>query len=92
MQRLPRYVLLLRELQKNTPKTHSDHALLGVAIENIVDTATHVNRHMHQKENGLKILEIQNSFSPPITLLEPGREFVMEGDLKKMNRSGNNIM
>ena len=29
VQRLPRYVLLLREMQKHTPKEHSDHALLG---------------------------------------------------------------
>jgi len=43
---------------------------------------------MHDQENGLKILEIQNSFSPAVTLLEAGRKFIMQDDLKKQNRSG----
>lgn len=36
VQRLPRYVLLLREMQKHTPKTHTDHKLLGqVCFKNL---------------------------------------------------------
>ena len=46
---------------------------------------------MRGHENNAKVLEIQTSlwaaFDVP-TLLEPGRSFVMEGDLFKLRRSG----
>ena len=36
VQRLPRYVLLLREMQKHTPVNHTDHALLAKVGSNFV--------------------------------------------------------
>ena len=45
----------------------------------------HINEHVRQHENFQKMLSIQNSFdSSAPNILEPGREFIKEGHLKKV--------
>lgn len=41
---VPRYILLLDTLQKNTPSDHPDHPLLGQAIEELKRVAAFINK------------------------------------------------
>lgn len=53
--------------------------------------ASHVNEALGKHENNLKVLEIQSSLwkvrGVP-ALLNPGRRFVLEGDMYKIRRNG----
>ena len=43
VQRLPKYVLLLRELKKNTPSDHADYVHVVNAIEKFDEVCSHNN-------------------------------------------------
>ncbi|KAL3841556.1 hypothetical protein ACJMK2_019680, partial [Sinanodonta woodiana] len=89
IQRIPRYKLLLEDLLQNTSPEHHDYQQLKEATRQISEIATHINEHVRQHENFQKMLSIQNSFdSSAPRILEPGREFVKEGMLKKISRRG----
>ncbi|CAL1543406.1 unnamed protein product [Lymnaea stagnalis] len=89
VQRIPRYKMLLEELLKNTPNQHHDYISLSEAAEKIAEIASHINEHIRQNENFMKMLAIQRSFdSSAPKLLAPGRQFIKEGPLKKVSRKG----
>jgi len=44
IQRVPRYLLLLRELKKSTEEGHRDHVLLDEAMESVAAVATLINK------------------------------------------------
>lgn len=55
------------------------------AAERMADIAMHINEHIRQNENFMKMLAIQRSFdSSAPKLLAPGRIFIKEGPLKKV--------
>ncbi|GBG34879.1 Rho guanine nucleotide exchange factor, putative [Hondaea fermentalgiana] len=94
IQRLPRYVLLLKELRKRTPDAHPDALLLESALADIHVVADHVNERLRSHEENAKVLEIQSMLwtarpgGVPLTLLEPGRSFVREGKALKIRATG----
>jgi hypothetical protein len=94
IQRLPRYVLLLKELRKRTPDGHPDARLLEGALADVQVVADHVNETLRRHEDNAKILEIQSALwttklgGVPVTLLEPGRLFIREGTLFKVRSIG----
>ena len=51
IQRVPRYVLLLKEVLKYTPETHHDHEELSTALALIKDVASHINEKIREREN-----------------------------------------
>ena len=56
------------------------------AAKQIGDIAIHINEDVRRHENFQKMLSIQNSFdSSAPNILEPGREFIKEGPLKKVS-------
>lgn len=61
IQRIVRYILLLKEVIKYTPSTHPDYQMLQNAKENIKRVADHVNESKMAVENKRKILSIQDS-------------------------------
>ena len=77
IQRIPRYELLLRELVKREP----GDALLQQLFEDIQSVATHVNDSIRERENRAYVMEIQNSFRPPLALVAAHRLFMREGVL-----------
>mmetsp|Transcript_10080 Transcript_10080/g.17729 ORF Transcript_10080/g.17729 Transcript_10080/m.17729 type:complete len:464 (+) Transcript_10080:82-1473(+) len=94
IQRLPRYVLLLKELRKRTPDDHADASKLEAALVDIRVVADQVNETLHQNEDTAKILAIQSSLwstrpgGVPVTLFAPGRHFIREGKLNKVRSIG----
>lgn len=62
VQRLPRYVLLLADLLKNTPEGHADRAHLQSSLDGMRRVASEIEADMAAQENRLKCLAIQVLF------------------------------
>lgn len=62
IQRIPRYLLLLKELDKRTNNDHPDKLLIQEAILKIDDTATQINKAMKDDEDRIKIHELEMQF------------------------------
>lgn len=50
-QRIPRYVLLLRDLLKHTPKKHPDYADISKSLAEFQEVAGHVNESMRRADD-----------------------------------------
>jgi len=88
VQRIPRYVLLIMDLIKNTELDHHDYASLTEALSKMKTVADHIEESIIAAENSQKCLAIHNSFLilKDVKILEPGRRFIHEGVLIKQCR------
>ena len=89
VQRLPRYKLLLQELIKRTPAAHPDMMKLEAALAQISAVAMQVNDSMREKEQMLRVLELEAHMLPRQDLVMPGRRLIRQGVLRKVQRGGN---
>jgi hypothetical protein len=92
IQRIPRYLLLVQEMLKNTSDEHPDKGLLQRAYEKIKVVAQQTNARMSASEMEAKVLEIQNNLwtatgSVP-ELIAPGRILIKEGAVAKVRHAG----
>jgi len=88
VQRIPRYVLLLMDLIRNTEPDHPDYTSLTDALRKMKTVADHIEESMVAAENSQKCLAIHNSFLllKDVKIIEPGRRFIQEGTLIKQCR------
>eukprot|EP00475_Leptophrys_vorax_P002916 TRINITY_DN1165_c0_g1_i3.p1 TRINITY_DN1165_c0_g1~~TRINITY_DN1165_c0_g1_i3.p1 ORF type:complete len:907 (-),score=264.81 TRINITY_DN1165_c0_g1_i3:479-3130(-) len=86
--RLPIYVKLVKELINVTPEDHVDRQTLQAALEKFAETGSFITEAIRLDDNQEKIRELENKFTTPLTLAQAGREFVREGELEKVNRTG----
>eukprot|EP01103_Thecamoeba_quadrilineata_P018868 TRINITY_DN7422_c0_g1_i1.p1 TRINITY_DN7422_c0_g1~~TRINITY_DN7422_c0_g1_i1.p1 ORF type:complete len:545 (-),score=73.96 TRINITY_DN7422_c0_g1_i1:77-1711(-) len=84
IQRLPRYILLLKNLQFNTPREHPDFIKLTESVQKFQQVTDHVNESIKKAENTMKIMELQDRFKPKRNLMAPSRKFIREGTLHKI--------
>lgn len=83
VQRIPRYVLLLKELLKYTPETHPEHEPLVKALKRMSEVASFVNQRKREYENISKLYEVQNRvFGCDFPFMIPTRRLLKEGQLK----------
>jgi len=56
------------------------------AVRQVSDVANHINEHIKQQDNFMRMLAIQKSLACPVgpRILVPGRVFIKEGQLKKV--------
>ena len=89
VQRIPRYKLLLEDVIRNTPETHPDKPSLRDALSQIESVAWHINEQLREHENGVRMLDIQQSLAGRFpSIMAPGRRLVRQGCLMKVPRSG----
>ena len=91
VQRIPRYKMLLEELNKRTDETWFDKENLEIACKTVGDAAADNNEKIRQRENKMKILDIQMHFEgsrKPELFNNPRRSFIREGPLVKLCRRG----
>ncbi len=92
VQRIPRYRLLLEQIEKNTPKNHADYTLIERALNEIKIVASLVNQKLGDQAANAKILEIQKSLWTTLKampeLLQPSRVFIREGPVEKVKSNG----
>lgn len=62
VQRIPRYVLLIKEMQKHTPQTHPDSALLSQAYECIEGVARSINEAIKATEQQAELTRLEARF------------------------------
>lgn len=62
VQRIPRYLLLINDLLKNTPESHTDHPNLVQALKKISAVASYVNDRQVIYEGIHKVLELNKRF------------------------------
>ncbi|KAL6059603.1 Calponin domain containing protein [Balamuthia mandrillaris] len=86
IQRIPRYLLLLKELAKHTEPDHADYQPLQEALAKIQDVAEYIEQRAKEAENSNRMLSIQNRLIGKQYLLEPTRQFLREGRLKASNK------
>ncbi|ESO07690.1 hypothetical protein HELRODRAFT_191013 [Helobdella robusta] len=92
VQRIPRwYKLLLEELLSCTPLDHDDYWPIKNAVVEVQHVASHINEHIRQQDNFMKMLAIQKCFnaSNAPRIFVPGRMFIKEGPLRKVSQHGN---
>ena len=59
VQRIPRYLLFIRDLLKHTDKEHPDHKLLSNALEKVHTVAVAVDEGISRAERLNKVLSVQ---------------------------------
>lgn len=86
IQRLPRYVLLLQDLLKNTPPDHIDYEQLDSACTQMKEVTDHVNKGKREAEGLSEIFNIQERLEGRNVenLLEPGRKLVWQGAIAEL--------
>ena len=89
VQRMPRYLLLLKELFKYTPNNHPDYEGLEKTLEYLTETLTALNeskRHTESTNTSHKILTIDKSMLYEMDdfegIVHPQRKYLFEGVLK----------
>jgi len=60
MQRICKYPLLLKELQKATPQTHADYENVSKAMAEMTQVVQTINLNAKEAENLRKLSEIEN--------------------------------
>eukprot|EP00051_Salpingoeca_urceolata_P014519 m.184952 g.184952 ORF g.184952 m.184952 type:complete len:824 (-) comp18108_c0_seq7:220-2691(-) len=76
IQRIPRYVMLLRDLLKRTAPDHPDHAGLESALDEMGKLATHINEAKKCSEKSVMMIMIQRMVKYCPTLITPTRKFL----------------
>ncbi|KAH0786563.1 Kelch motif family protein [Histomonas meleagridis] len=77
VQRMPRYILFLRELLKATPPSHPDFAMLASAASKLEEVTGQIDQASTAAENNAKLLTIQNSLRDHFSVIHPSRIFKM---------------
>ena len=86
VQRLPRYILLLKELLKkleilNRPSHLDSITMLQSAMKKLEDSANNVNESIRSRENGELLAKIQEEVGDAFCIFSPGRIFVRRDQL-----------
>lgn len=63
VQRLPRYEMLLRDILRNTWKSHPDYASLTAALRAVTEVTTFLNESKRSVENANRMAQLQNKLS-----------------------------
>jgi hypothetical protein len=91
IQRIPRYKMLLERIVKKSPTEDPDLPHLEKALALITGVADHVNLSLRRQEEQLKLLQLQNCFFPPITLVQPGRRLLRRAELGKIAEKNSTV-
>eukprot|EP00742_Colponemidia_sp_Colp-10_P008011 GILJ01008643.1.p1 GENE.GILJ01008643.1~~GILJ01008643.1.p1 ORF type:complete len:1062 (+),score=158.21 GILJ01008643.1:87-3272(+) len=91
VQRIPRYMLLIRELLNHTNKEHVDYPRLQKALEMVIKISDKVNQSMKLDEKSNKMAELSRYFGSHVKILEPHRVFVGEGPVALLNTEGSTL-
>ena len=88
VQQIPRYVMLLKELLKNTPNGHPDKDDISQAIVQCEAVATHCNQSITKRKRFMETLEVNERFAGQKLKDSNTRLILKEGELDKVNRRG----
>ena len=80
VQRLPRYVLLMIELKKNTFISHPDYIYIEKALKTFAELNNSVNKNMEEYLKTVKLFDLEKKYGRFFTheLIDPKRKFLLE--------------
>ncbi|KAJ5071762.1 faciogenital dysplasia protein [Anaeramoeba ignava] len=81
VQRIPRYVLLVEGIVKNTDPKNPDYELFSKVHKEIQGIATEVNKKKEEYENMEKLIEIRDLIRDFDVMTKTGRKFILQGPL-----------
>lgn len=83
VQRIPRYVMLLKELLKHTPNDHPDYADLVSARFKIEQITQALDAKKQQAENMAKLMALSDCITKKgnVRVAEPYRRYIREGNI-----------
>ena len=84
IQRVPRYILLLSDLLRNTPEDHPDRELIDRAIKEMQRVADELNKNVHHSQFKSKFSEIAQKGAKG--LVQKGRIMLFEGTARCENK------
>lgn len=88
LERVPSYIVLLNHLLDVTPLTHPDQRQLKLSLEKFYEVSNSIDETIRLDRNQSKIREIENRFASEMKLAHHKREFIREGYLNKVDRTG----
>jgi hypothetical protein len=94
IQRIPRYVMLLTDLFKNTPETHKDYTPLKDALTKMENVAQYVNKKKREAENLLGVTTVARhlvGLDSPAEFNQPHRRYVRQGFLQEGDAGALNV-
>lgn len=77
IQRLPKYVLLLKDLLKHTDESHPDYLNIKKASDQYSEVADKNNNNLDTKMKNSRLFELQRQF-PEAKIIESNRMFLTE--------------
>ncbi|KAM9994069.1 hypothetical protein ACTFIZ_012034 [Dictyostelium cf. discoideum] len=80
VQRLPRYVLLLSELIKQTPPNHANVKLLNKCLKGIKEVTSFINEAKRDDDNQIKTQQLQETIIDKVNIHENGRKYILDGE------------
>jgi hypothetical protein len=88
LERLPEYTSSVKQILEITDQGSKDYGLLLEVISKFEDAEFFISEAKRLDENQAKIREIEQKFTTDIHLAKHDREFIREGELAKVNRTG----
>lgn len=88
VQRMPRYILFLRELMKATPTSHPDYPMLELASKRVQEVTEETDEATRQAANVNEIIELQQALAKPLNIMSPGRTLLKVLSVNKLKRGG----
>lgn len=85
VQRVMRYQLLLQEYKKHLNDKDADYEDTAVALQLVLQAASHANEMMKKLDGFGKVIEVQEQLGNSISLVSPGRELLKTGTLQKIS-------
>lgn len=83
VQRIPRYVLMLKDLLKVTSPQHPDYNNLLKAVKIMTDTTVLVDRKADEAKNAQKVVECSDCIvEAPLAIVQPNRKWIRDGPLR----------
>ncbi|EGC30652.1 hypothetical protein DICPUDRAFT_92938 [Dictyostelium purpureum] len=80
VQRLPRYIVLLKEIEKNTPTDIMDYNFIALSLVQLQDLTLYLNESKRKSSNSEKIEDIKNTVFAANPIIGHSK-YVMEGQL-----------
>lgn len=86
IQRIPRYKLLLAELQKSTVESSTEYDRLTKSLSLIDSVAIHINEAVRKQQQNMTVIDIQSKFGGSVNFVLPGRTLIKQGQLIKCGK------
>lgn len=92
VQRIPRYILLLTEIHKHTPKNHPDYEKLTQSLNKVKEVADDINEARRDAESLVRLYELSGKLEHiDFELIIPARKLELEGELKERAKGQSNV-